>query len=301
MSETVTAPAPAEERAARSATAAVELQQRLRERRLLMAVGSYAANTALVLFYHHMDLLPGGVIWPYFAMVVTVNVGFFGLIRSGLNLRLRDPSLTFAQAAVSILPSLYVLWYLEQPQARTALAFLAVIPGLYGVMALDTRRFLYLMAWCCLSYGVLALALSVWRPGRITLFTEVLLVVPLVLVLVQVALLGGYLSRLRSNLRKRNGELNQALARLNELAVKDGLTGAYNRRFLVDAISREISRAERGGGGFSIGILDIDHFKKVNDGHGHLAGDEALKRVVEVIGNSLREADSFGVGAARSF
>lgn len=279
----------------------IAAQQRLRERRLLMAMGSYGFTLALVWSYGYMDLLPAQVAWRYFGILAAVNLFFFALFRSGLNLRLRDPSVTFAQAAVSILPSLYVLWFLDHPQARTALAFLSVIPALYGVMALNTRRLLGLIGWFLASYATLVLTLSWLRPERVDGFTEGLLLVSLTLVLVQVALLGGYLSQLRSNLRKRNNELNDALARLNEFAVRDGLTGAYNRRYLVDAISREISRAERGGGVFSVAMLDIDHFKEINDAYGHQAGDDVLRQTVESIGANLREADTFGRWGGEEF
>ena len=279
----------------------VAAQQRLRERRLLMAAGSYSATLGLVAYFYYAGLISARVAQFHFMIVLGLNVAFFAAIRSGWNLRFRDPSLTFVQAAASILPALYVLWFLEQPQARMALTYLAVIPALFGAMALDTRRLLYLNSWVVASYGVLVAGSSVLRPERLSPFTEGLLIVPLVIVLLQVSLLAGYLSRLRTNLRERNAELRSALARLNELAVRDGLTGAYNRRYLMDAVSSEINRAQRAGSRFSVAIVDIDHFKAINDRHGHQAGDAALKRVVAVMRTSLREADSFGRWGGEEF
>ena len=79
--------------------------------------------------------------------------------------------------------------------------------------------------------------------------------------------------------------------RARELATRDGLTGAYNRHQLAEAIDREIARAERHGGGVSLLMLDLDHFKRVNDRFGHPAGDRALRRVVAILERRLRGSD----------
>ena len=80
-----------------------------------------------------------------------------------------------------------------------------------------------------------------------------------------------------------------------EVAVRDGLTGLFNRRAFQDLLSRTVARSERGSGSFGLVLLDIDHFKKLNDTHGHPAGDEALKQVATV----LREHSRAGDEAAR--
>ncbi len=65
---------------------------------------------------------------------------------------------------------------------------------------------------------------------------------------------------------------------IREIATKDGLTGLYNRRYLDMIIEEEIERAERYDIPFSIFILDLDHFKKINDDWGHPVGDTVLKQ-----------------------
>jgi diguanylate cyclase (GGDEF)-like protein len=76
-----------------------------------------------------------------------------------------------------------------------------------------------------------------------------------------------------------------------ELAVRDGLTGLYNRRSFSDLLSRAIAREERQSGRFALMMLDIDHFKKLNDTHGHPAGDEALRVAAHIIEANLRRGD----------
>ncbi|MBI5531904.1 MAG: diguanylate cyclase [Deltaproteobacteria bacterium] len=78
---------------------------------------------------------------------------------------------------------------------------------------------------------------------------------------------------------------------MTELAMTDPLTGAFNRRTLFDLGNREIARALRDAADLSVVILDVDHFKRVNDEHGHAAGDEVLTRFVEIVRSCLRKSD----------
>ncbi len=86
--------------------------------------------------------------------------------------------------------------------------------------------------------------------------------------------------------------LESELAEVSNLVREDQLTGALNRRGLEEAFSRELARADRLVAPLSIALLDIDHFKKLNDSLGHQAGDEALKHLTRVVRDLLRPTDS---------
>ena len=75
------------------------------------------------------------------------------------------------------------------------------------------------------------------------------------------------------------------------MTVLDGLTRLHNRRSLTEFIDREIARAQRHERPLSFALFDIDHFKRINDSHGHLAGDRVLERVAAIIGSSSRDED----------
>lgn len=89
----------------------------------------------------------------------------------------------------------------------------------------------------------------------------------------------------------RTRELQEANARLTQLAVTDGLTGVNNHRRFQEAIHAEILRAERHQRPMGVLMLDVDFFKRVNDAMGHPAGDELLRRLAAVLGLELRQTD----------
>ena len=89
-----------------------------------------------------------------------------------------------------------------------------------------------------------------------------------------------------------NAQLRLAVASLEQLASTDRLTNAWNRRRFEEAVESEIHRFHRYGHPLSLMMLDIDHFKKVNDTYGHQEGDRVLKQVAERIFASIRKSDS---------
>ena len=102
----------------------------------------------------------------------------------------------------------------------------------------------------------------------------------------------------RINVGRRMIELQtNLLATRNALehaALHDPLTGILNRRAILDVLSRELSRVQRQNTGLSVGICDIDHFKQVNDTHGHLVGDEVICGFVRLLKRGLRPYDHLG-------
>ncbi|MEW6536266.1 MAG: tetratricopeptide repeat protein [Candidatus Auribacterota bacterium] len=85
-------------------------------------------------------------------------------------------------------------------------------------------------------------------------------------------------------------ELNE-IARLRRLSVTDELTGLLNRRYFFNRLSQEISKSKRNNRPFSLLILDVDHFKEINDTYGHLEGDEVLRVISNVLVQCVREMD----------
>jgi diguanylate cyclase (GGDEF)-like protein len=108
-----------------------------------------------------------------------------------------------------------------------------------------------------------------------------------------VALLCGHAAAALDNARLHRIVERQALV--------DGLTGLANRRRSEAALDEEIVRASRLGGELTLAILDIDHFKEVNDHYGHAAGDVVLKELALILNQSLREIDTAGRWGGEEF
>jgi two-component system, cell cycle response regulator len=97
---------------------------------------------------------------------------------------------------------------------------------------------------------------------------------------------------LHDQLQEKIKQLEEAKEILRELATKDGLTNIYNYRYFQDALSKEIERARRSNSQFSLIMFDIDFFKNYNDTYGHLAGDDVLRTIGELIKRNIRSIDT---------
>jgi diguanylate cyclase (GGDEF)-like protein len=269
----------------------VDERQALRIRRFLMAAATSLLVCATLYGCALLGLLPLRA-----ATEATVGIGalvviFYLLFRSGLNLHFPDPSLTTEQIGISFLFLAYVMYHAGP--AGSALMLFYPVAMLFGALRLDTKR---LMALALLA--VAAQATMLWlsflrNPGMETRLELTALAV-LAVVLPWFALMGGYVNRLRSRLSDSHRRLQGAYDRIELLAVRDELTGVYNRRFLMETLSRERARFERLDVPFAVCLIDVDHFKAVNDAHGHAVGDAVLVQVARVAGTGLRGVDVFG-------
>ena len=144
------------------------------------------------------------------------------------------------------------------------------------------------------GYGLLLYITVVYltSPEGLDWVTEVVLIIAFGFVL----LFGPALYRfehlaIEGVITEKNEELVKALAQIREMAVRDEMTGVYNRRHLMELLAREKARADRKNYAFSIAYVDLDYFKNVNDRFGHSAGDEVLRSFSRVAENVIREID----------
>src|SRR5688572_10873292 len=104
----------------------------------------------------------------------------------------------------------------------------------------------------------------------------------------------AYLSRMRQyrrSMERTNESLTRLNAQLEDLATVDPLTGLYNRRFMDESLEREVVRAHRKQAPLAEIMIDIDHFKRVNDTFGHAAGDVVLRATGELLKQQFRASD----------
>ncbi|GGD09793.1 GGDEF domain-containing protein [Halopseudomonas salina] len=268
--------------------------QALRKRRLGMSFITYLATFLVVLLFAFQGLVPLPIAVHFLLFSLVVNGLIWACIHLNLNLKLRDPSMTMLQITLSQWPALWLMFFLEAGQARAIFLLITVVPLLYGILALKVRNFIQVSIIFLIQYCLLHLALWQWRPQVLEASLELVQLFVFIMVLAEVALIGGFISSLRDKVRQRNQELQDAMERIQELVNIDELTGVYNRRRIVQALSEESNRFRRTPGAFSLGIMDVDHFKEVNDTYGHQAGDEILRELAKTVVGELRAIDSFG-------
>ena len=92
--------------------------------------------------------------------------------------------------------------------------------------------------------------------------------------------------------KERIDYLRRSQARLARMALTDGLTNVFNRAYFDSVLEQETARCRRTGRPLSILLLDLDHFKRINDTYGHPSGDQTLKKVAQVMEKELRKSDT---------
>jgi diguanylate cyclase (GGDEF)-like protein len=105
------------------------------------------------------------------------------------------------------------------------------------------------------------------------------------------AYMASEVTALRAAFDRRRQRLNEAMEQLSEIAMRDELTGLYNRRYIMDVIGRQKALADRGHLSFTLCYCDLDHFKQINDRYGHQAGDRVLRDFAEVANSVVRSVD----------
>lgn len=262
-------------------------------RRFLAAAVTSLLVMLLMLLLHSQGYLERTGLVVASSTIAAFVLSFYSVFRSGLNLRASDPSLTAEQMICSILVVTYAMYY-AAPAGRGVLLLTYPVIFLFGVLRLDTRRLMQLAVFAIACQGALIGAMVAWRPGTFDVRVSLVRWVVLGAILIWFALMGGYISQLRKRASKNLSELRIALETSRGIATRDELTGLYNRRFLMDLLEQEKGRSDRSRMPFSICLLDVDHFKKVNDVFGHLTGDQVLRGFSRALLPQMRITDYFG-------
>lgn len=157
-----------------------------------------------------------------------------------------------------------------------------LVPGI--VLLIGTNMvFFHLLGLAGIAYGVIALWFSIVT-SRTGLRAFALSYRNSELV--------SALQESNKELENKNDALHYALAKIEEVAAKDELTGCFNRRFLMEALRRELAISSRDYRPFTLLLIDVDHFKAINDTHGHLVGDRVLAELAHTLRLTMRSMDT---------
>lgn len=223
-----------------------------------------------------------------FFSVLTAVLSYW-LVRSGMTRWLEDPGLTIVQMLVG--ETMAAIAYCQFHEFRGAMLALDVAVISFGIFNLNRCRQWMMSLYALVTMGGVMLWQSLEAPDRFPPTVEAVHFLILCTLQVVVALLGAEFSELRARLRSRKNALEEALTRIQDLANRDSLTGLYNRRYTQELMDHHISLQGRSGRAFSLALIDLDHFKAVNDTHGHATGDQVLQIFASEARRVTRESD----------
>ena len=224
-------------------------------------------------------------------------LGFYAAIRSGLTLRFRDPGLMFPQMLAACI--VVCFGYVVAPELRPSLLHMMCVIQVFGMVTLRPEE----SRWAGrAALAVLGLAwIMVVRQPESNVISESMKLAMCFFVVSRLAMLSHTFSELRKDVAAQRQQLTQAVANEQDLVIRDSLTGLFNRRHMQDLLDREGQRFGRTGHRFCVALIDLDHFKQVNDRYGHHVGDEVLVGLASAARSALRESDVIGRWGGEEF
>lgn len=264
--------------------------QRLRLRQTSLAM-ALMALCAPVMHYcvHIAQGERGAALWAWTVISVGGMAMFYACIRSGWSCRLTDPSLTQLQIAFAITSAAFG-YALAGPMRGAVFPVLTLIL-MFGMFQLRPRAAYALSLFALMLFGTVMAVMAVRQPARYPPEVEMGHFLMLACMLPAVAVLTARMSSIRERLSRQRQELSRALAQLQVIATRDELTGLPNRRQMQALVDQELLRSLRHPHDFCIAVIDLDHFKHINDTHGHATGDLVLRRFAQAGQAALRATD----------
>ena len=225
---------------------------------------------------------------------------FYVLVRTGRTRTMRDPNLMIPQQSFSLLAIAFAYTAIG-PHDRGLVMVLIALVMVFGMYTHHPRQAAFAgvlaMVLLAMCMGVLSHIDPVYYPPTLELLRFELMIgtlPPLILAAYQI-------SAWRNRLAQQRSELRDTLEKVQALASRDALTGLYNRRHMQDRLVDSAKRHERYGERFTVVLVDLDHFKRINDVHGHRVGDEALMAFASAATLALRESDTVGRWGGEEF
>ena len=270
--------------------------QHLLLKRFILAAGTYAlvlmlAWVAILSDYFRASI---GTALIGSGLVVASQLGLLAVFLTGFNQRFKDPSLTEFQVLLALGWQSWLIANLEVARGSFLVLYLVIL--LFGLFHLGRRVFVRCAVLVFLSFA----GLNLWEAYCLTLpdpGVAAIQVCVMFVALVWLCLYASYVQASRQRMRQRRyalqahqDTLRGMMRQLEDLVATDELTGLYNRRHFLRLASRELALLQpqtRHG----LALIDLDHFKRINDVHGHAAGDQVLQSFAEVAGSCLREGD----------
>jgi GGDEF domain-containing protein len=244
-----------------------------------------------------------------FGLAALTTALFFGLSRRAAAERPDRETLVAAQSLMGLVWATLYTWFTGPVLAGALLAVGMYLSAIALALAAVTVPMLGRLMLAALLASVVSAVLQLTAlvgsgalPDAAAALGTLVPCLALAMLLAAVYVPARSLAGVRARLQIRNAELQTGIERVKRHAERDHLTNSYSRQFILEMVGREKSRADRSGETLCICMLDIDHFKDMNDRYGHLAGDRVLAAFARRVRGALRTMDTVnGAGLPASF
>lgn len=270
----------------------VRAQQKARQvarmRRLLITYLFAALYLIALAVFASQSLIDKGAFRTISLAVLAVMAGFYFAFATGINQRAQEKNLTAPLVGCSLVLMLWTFYC--APDTRIIFAPFASVTIAFGMYRLVQKTMLIISIATLVGYAGIVMLHYLQSSNLGQLRLEMLHLFVLFLTLPAFVLLTGRVQRLHGALHKAGMRIRD----IEEHARRDPLTDCFNRRYLVAALEEQKRLADEHGLPLCLAVLDLDHFKRINDEVGHLAGDEVLRTFARVALDNIRSTDVFG-------
>ncbi len=246
-----------------------------------------------------------GMMLPFGPQILTIvtfpaHLVFYVLVRSGVTRHWRDPGLMVLQNLYALLAISFAYITLDPSERGMVLVLIAlvIVFGMYThAPRLSVMNGVLAMVLLGAAMGVLSSVDPTYYPPQLELLRFGVMLGSLPVLIFTAYLISSWRQRLSTQRR----ELQQALDQVQQLATRDALTGLYNRRHMQEKLAYAAQRFQRYGERFTVALIDLDHFKRINDEHGHVVGDQALMAFASAASMVLRDTDTLARWGGEEF
>lgn len=270
------------------------LLKELTEKEQSTLVGNFIyLRTMFIIVAGLYTMLRGSEALHFKALAIVIPIIFLYNLALAISLyrKLISPGTIGVGSVLLDLSSISLFIILSGPVGESYLAFIVVVisnAALFGFLPGILFSLLATALYTALSFSIL------WQDQLAPLGLTGLMTRSAFIVAIGFA--SSALSQFHKSRRQQYAglawESQQLRQKAEDLAITDGLTGVFNYREFRNCLSSEFIRAQRYHTDFSLILLDLDNLKKINDTHGHLAGDRALKEVAQMVKLSIRNVDN---------
>jgi len=256
---------------------------------VLFSAATYVVYAGIGVAQVAMGLMAPTTAWALIALGLGLNVIFYALVRSGLAEKGRDPGLARTQLVVGIL--LMYATYAAVGPASSGLLVVMASHVVYSMFSMTPRQVWQLVASIIGGLVLTMAACGHLWPDRYPFAVQMSGLMYALLVMPLISLLAYRVTAMTQRLKDQHNALQDANTRLQELATRDELTRIHNRHHMRELLGIQQAQHRRLSASLSVALIDIDFFKRVNDQHGHAAGDEVLRAFAKVAQQQLRVHD----------